>query len=89
MVLIKNEGDVVIDNEFDKIFNEVVEALTEKGYCPFEQITGYLEMGSDTYITRHGDAREKIKHLDKDQLRKKLAELSEEVRLQEKKECQK
>ena len=77
------------DIEFEKIFNEIVDALIEKGYSPYEQITGYLEMGSDTYITRHGDAREKIKHLDKDQLRKKLAELSEEVRLQEKKECQK
>lgn len=53
------------DNEFEKNFNEIVDALTEKGYSPYEQITGYLEMGSDTYITRHGDAREKIKLLDK------------------------
>lgn len=57
------------DNEFEKIFNEVVSALTEKGYSPYDQIIGYLEMNSDTYITRHGNAREKVKLLDKEKLK--------------------
>lgn len=61
------------DNEFEKIFNEIVDALVEKGYSPYEQITGYLEMGSDTYITRHGSAREKIKLLDKGKLKEIIA----------------
>lgn len=65
------------DNEFEKIFNEVVSALTEKGYSPYDQIIGYLEMNSDTYITRHGNAREKIKLLDKEKVRRRMSELKE------------
>lgn len=63
------------DNEFKVIFDEVVSALTEKGYSPYDQITGYLEMDSDSYITRHGNAREKIKLLDKEKLRQQVKEL--------------
>ena len=57
------------------IFDEVVSALTEKGYSPYDQIIGYLEMGSDSYITRHGNAREKIKLLDKERLKQQVKEL--------------
>lgn len=60
------------DNEFIIIFDEVVSALTEKGYSPYDPIIGYLEMDSDTYITCHGNARDKIKLLDKDKLRQHL-----------------
>ena len=57
------------DIEFKKVFNEVVSSLIEKGYNPYEQILGYLEMDSDIYITRHGNARDKIKLLDKEKLK--------------------
>lgn len=63
------------DNEFKVIFDEVVSALTEKGYSPYDQIIGYLEMGSDSYITRHGSAREKIKLLDKEKLKQHILKL--------------
>ena len=63
------------DNEFKVIFDEVVSAMTEKGYSPYDQIIGYLEMDSDTYITRHGNARDKIKLLDKDKLKQQVKEL--------------
>lgn len=63
------------DNEFKIIFDEVVSALTGKGYSPYDQIVGYLETDSDTYITRHGNAREKIKLLDKEKLRQQVKEL--------------
>lgn len=63
------------DNEFKVIFDEVVSVLTEKGYSPYDQIIGYLEMDSDSYITRHGNAREKIKLLDKEKLRQQVKEL--------------
>ena len=63
------------DNEFKIVFDEVVSALTEKGYSPYDQIIGYLEMDSDTYITRHGNARDKIKLLDKDKLKQQVKEL--------------
>ena len=63
------------NSEFEKVFNEIVDALKEKGYSPYDQIIGYLEMGSDSYITRHGNAREKIKLLDKEKLRQHIKEL--------------
>ena len=63
------------DKEFKVIFDEVVSALTENGYSPYDQIIGYLEMGSDSYITRHGNAREKIKLLDKERLKQQVKEL--------------
>ena len=42
---------------------EVITLLEEKGYDPVAQLTGYIGMGSDEYITRHGGAREKIKEI--------------------------
>lgn len=60
------------DKEFEEIFNDVVSSLKEKGYSPYDQIVGYLEMNSDTYITRHGNAREKIKLLDKEKLKEHI-----------------
>ena len=63
------------DNEFKIIFKEIVSALTEKGYSPYDQIIGYLEIGSDSYITRHGNAREKIKLLDEEKLRQCVLKL--------------
>lgn len=62
--------------EFKKLFDEIVEALTEKGYDPYNQITGYLETDLDTYITRHGDARNKIKLLDKNDLKKQITNVT-------------
>jgi len=50
--------------------NEIIKLLEEKGYDPIAQLTGYLEIGSDDYITRHGNAREKIKAIDKEVIKK-------------------
>jgi uncharacterized protein (UPF0297 family) len=65
----------VTEKELKIIFDEVVFELTEKGYSPYDHIMGYLEMGSDCYITRHGNAREKIKLLDKERLKHQVKEL--------------
>ena len=64
------------DKEFEEIFKDIVSSLKEKGYSPYDQIVGYLEINSDTYITRHGNAREKIKLLDKEMLRQYLAKIN-------------
>lgn len=48
----------------DKL-KEIIRLLEEKGYDPVAQLTGYIEIGSDDYITRHGGARDKIKEIDK------------------------
>lgn len=53
----------------DKL-NEIIELMKEKDYDPVAQLTGYLEIGSDDYITRHGGARDKIKEIDKDTIKK-------------------
>lgn len=60
------------DNEFLEKINEIVLLLKEKGYEPYEQIQGYLETGLDIYITRHGDARNKIKQLNKTKLKEHI-----------------
>ena len=57
------------DAEFNTILDEVVSSLEEKGYEPNEQIYGYVQTGNETYITRHGNAREKIKLLDNSKLK--------------------
>lgn len=62
----------VENNNFTNILEEVIAALKEKGYEPWDQIKGYLELDSDSYITRHGNAREKIKLLDKELLKIEL-----------------
>ncbi|NLJ81366.1 MAG: IreB family regulatory phosphoprotein [Firmicutes bacterium] len=43
-------------------------ALAEKGYDPLEQIVGYLVSGDPSYITAHGDARQLIRKIDRDDL---------------------
>ena len=48
---------------------EIIKLLEEKGYDPIAQLTGYIEIGSDDYITRHGGARDKIKEIDKEVIR--------------------
>ena len=45
----------------EQLLNEIVDALREKGFEPWEQIKGYVELGDDLYITRHKDARKKSK----------------------------
>ena len=54
--------------------NEIIELMKERGYDPVAQLTGYIEIGSDDYITRHGGAREKIKEIDKEVIKLYLEE---------------
>ena len=54
--------------------NEIIMLIEERGYDPIAQLTGYLEIGSDDYITRHGNAREKIKEIDKEVIKLYLEE---------------
>ena len=42
---------------------EIIGLLAEKGYDPIAQLTGYIQLESEDYITRHGGAREKIKEV--------------------------
>jgi len=53
--------------------NEIIELMKERGYDPVAQLTGYVEIGSDDYITRHGRAREKIKEIDIEMIKDYIA----------------
>ena len=55
-----------------EILKEVYEALVEKGYNPINQIVGYILSGDPTYITSHGNARNKIRTVERDELLEKL-----------------
>ena len=48
----------------------VVKNLKEAGYHPQDQIYGFLITNEEAYITRQGNAREIIKTINKDVLRK-------------------
>ncbi|MBR3300311.1 MAG: IreB family regulatory phosphoprotein [Clostridia bacterium] len=44
----------------------VYNALEEKGYNPINQIVGYILSEDPTYITTHNNARNLIRHIDRD-----------------------
>lgn len=45
------------------ILEDIIASIKEAGYSPKQQLTAYLLLGDPKYITRHNDAREKIKKL--------------------------
>ncbi len=46
----------------------IYDALVEKGYNPINQIVGYILSEDPTYITTHNNARNLIRHIDRDEL---------------------
>ncbi len=56
------------DKQIQSILQEVYNALKEKGYNPVNQIVGYILSEDPTYITTHGNARNLIRKLDRDDL---------------------
>ncbi len=55
-------------DEIKKTLNVVYQALLEKGYNPINQIVGYILSEDPTYITTHNNARNLIRHIDRDEL---------------------
>ena len=55
-----------------KVLDEIITTLKLAGYDPYVQLEGYIETGSDIYITRSNNAREKIKFLELDFISKEL-----------------
>ena len=52
-----------MDTEFLTVMEEIVASIKQAGYDPREQLSGYIATGRGEYITRNGNAREKIKKL--------------------------
>ena len=51
-----------------QILVTVYNALVEKGYNPINQIVGYILSEDPTYITTYQNARNIIRHIDRDEL---------------------
>ena len=66
-----------MDRSPEEKLNEIIELMKERNYDPVAQLMGYIELGSDDYITRHGGAREKIKQIDKELIKEYLRQNAE------------
>ena len=54
--------------EVGQVLEHVYNALSQKGYNPFNQIVGYIMSGDPTYITSHNNARVMIMKVERDEL---------------------
>ncbi|MCI5905084.1 MAG: IreB family regulatory phosphoprotein [Oscillospiraceae bacterium] len=56
------------EGELKKNLTLIYDALREKGYNPINQIVGYILSEDPTYITTYNNARNLIRHIDRDEL---------------------
>ena len=54
--------------EFKHKIEYIISILRDAGYDPYDQLYAYLNTGSDTYITRKGNARALVAELDRKQI---------------------
>lgn len=57
------------EKTMDKRLEVIAEAIQSAGYDVRAQLTGYLQSGDETYITRRNNARELVSTLDKNLLK--------------------
>nr|WP_245202985.1 IreB family regulatory phosphoprotein [Jeotgalicoccus aerolatus] len=50
------------------VLTNVYKTLEERGYNPVNQIVGYLQSGDPAYIPRHNEARNQIRHVERDEI---------------------
>lgn len=56
----------------EEILSTVYHALEEKGYNAIDQMVGYILSGDPSYITGHNNARNIIRHIERDDLVEEL-----------------
>ena len=56
----------------ETVLNNVHRTLEERGYNAVNQIVGYLLSGDPAYIPRQNDARNQIRHIDRDVIMEEL-----------------
>ncbi|MBE6033863.1 MAG: IreB family regulatory phosphoprotein [Clostridiales bacterium] len=56
----------------EDILKTVYDALDEKGYNAIDQMVGYILSGDPSYITGHNNARNIIRHIERDDLVEEL-----------------
>ena len=63
------------ERHFISAMETIVEALKEKGYDPYAQLTGYVTENEPTYITSHKGARQLIVTLDMERVKRFVKEM--------------
>ena len=71
-MLINIDIDIEKRNKVKEVVKTVYESLEEKGYNPYDQIVGYILSSDPSYITSHNNARNIIKHVERDELVEEL-----------------
>jgi YD repeat-containing protein len=56
------------ESEIKNNLKLVYDALVQKGYNPINQIVGYILSEDPTYITTYNNARNLVRHIDRDEL---------------------
>jgi len=56
----------------EEILKTVYNALEDKGYNSIDQMVGYILSGDPSYITGHNNARNLIRHIERDDLVEEL-----------------
>jgi len=57
-----------LENDFSQKIEYIISVIRNAGYEPYDQLYAYLHTGSDTYITRKGNARTLVAELDREQI---------------------
>ena len=60
--------------DFEKQMALVIAALSDAGYDPYAQLTGFIQTGDDTFITRRNDARAIVSSLDREMVARYVKE---------------
>lgn len=60
--------------DFEKQIALVIAALSDAGYDPYAQLTGFIQTGDDTFITRRNDARVIVSTLDREMVARYVSE---------------
>ena len=64
------------EKQFNEAMNQIVYALKERGYNPYEQLTGYVKENNPAYITKHNGARDLIQTLDFERVKQFVWEMN-------------
>lgn len=60
--------------DFEKQIALVIAALSDAGYDPYAQLTGFIQTGDDTFITRRNDARAIVSSIDREMVARYVRE---------------
>ena len=59
---------------FEKQIALVIAALSDAGYDPYAQLTGFIQTGDETFITRRNNARAVVSSLDREMVARYVKE---------------